>query len=300
MLMGDGNAAFYDQGFYNIGVRPTPEDRGVGGIDPYGFDLSFTRQFKWRVLGFPQLAPDKFNVNACNFTVKFQAGGKDCLPTFSGPTDPQLRDAVDGANKTSGLRNVGLSPPYFHNGGQATLADVVRFYNRGGDRQGNFPNDTTGFGPTSFGVTNGTNLDPDIGNISNPNQVLGLTDVEQANLVAFMLSLTDNRVACHQGPFDHPQLPIPNGDREVGDLRHAARRDQHHGHAGGRQRWFAGDRQAVLPQHRQPVRQYPDHLRDRHVAMIATQSLGRGRRVGAGRMQAPACSDGRKRVRQHD
>ncbi|MFL5068532.1 MAG: hypothetical protein ACJ8D9_02975 [Xanthobacteraceae bacterium] len=215
MLMGDGNAALYDQGFYNIGVRPTPEDRGVGGIDPYGFDLSFTRQFKWRVLGFPQLAPDKFNVNACNFAVKFQAGGKDCLPTFSGPTDPQLRDAVDGANKTSGLRNVGLNPPYFHNGGQATLLDVVRFYNRGGDRQGNFPNDTTGFGPTSFGVTNGTNLDPDIGNISNPNQILGLTDVEQANLVAFMLSLTDNRVACHQGPFDHPQLPIPNGDREV-------------------------------------------------------------------------------------
>jgi len=122
---------------------------------------------------------------------------------------------VDGAFKTPTLRNVGLTPPYFHHGGQATLADVVRFYNRGGDRQGNFPTDTTGFGPTPFGVTNGTNLDPDIGNLSDPNSALGLTDVEQANLVAFLLSLTDDRVACHRGPFDHPQLPIPNGHQET-------------------------------------------------------------------------------------
>jgi len=215
MLMGDGNAAFYDQGFYNIGVRPTPEDLGVGRKDPYGFDLSFSRQYKWRLLGNNQLAPDKFNVNACAFPVPFTTAGADCLPQFSGPTDPQLRDAVDGAFKTPTLRNVGLTPPYFHHGGQATLADVVRFYNRGGDRQGNFPTDTTGFGPTPFGVTNGTNLDPDIGNLSDPNSALGLTDVEQANLVAFLLSLTDNRVACHQGPFDHPQLPIPNGHQEV-------------------------------------------------------------------------------------
>jgi len=215
MLMGDGNAALYDQGFYNIGTRPTKEDLGVGGKDPYGLDLSFSRQYKWRLLGKNQLAPDKFNVNACAFAVLFQGAGTNCLPQFSGPTDPQLRDAVDGSFKTPTLRNVGLTPPYFHHGGQAMLADVVRFYNRGGDRQGNFPTDTTGFGPTPFGVTNGTNLDPDIGNLSDPNSALGLTNVEQANLVAFLLSLTDARVACHRGPFDHPQLPIPNGHQET-------------------------------------------------------------------------------------
>src|SRR5262249_3832381 len=38
-----------------------------------------------------------------------------------------------GAFKTPGLRNVNLTAPYFHNGGKATLADVVDFYDRGGD-----------------------------------------------------------------------------------------------------------------------------------------------------------------------
>ena len=32
-----------------------------------------------------------------------------------------------------GLRNVALTAPYFHNGGQMTLRQVVDFYNRGGD-----------------------------------------------------------------------------------------------------------------------------------------------------------------------
>jgi len=215
MVMGDGGAALYDHGFYNIGVRPTFEDVGVGGKDAYGFDLSFTRQYKWRLLGSNQLKPDAFKVDPCNFVVPFDgADPVACLPVFAGPTDPQLRDAVDGAFKTPGLRNVGLTPPYFHNGGQANLADVVHFYNRGGDRQGDFPQDTTGFGPTPFGVTNGTNLDTEIGNPVNPNSGLELTKTQQANLVEFLLSLTDNRVACHQGPFDHPQLPIPNGMKE--------------------------------------------------------------------------------------
>ena len=43
---------------------------------------------------------------------------------------------MDGAFKTPGLRNIGLTPPYFHNGGEATLEGVVEFYNRGGNRRG--------------------------------------------------------------------------------------------------------------------------------------------------------------------
>lgn len=31
MVMGDGQQAVYDNGFYNIGVRPTTNDLGVGG-----------------------------------------------------------------------------------------------------------------------------------------------------------------------------------------------------------------------------------------------------------------------------
>jgi cytochrome c peroxidase len=46
MLMADqeNGPALYDNGFYNIGVRPTAEDIGVGGEDPFGNPLSFTRQ----------------------------------------------------------------------------------------------------------------------------------------------------------------------------------------------------------------------------------------------------------------
>jgi cytochrome c peroxidase len=36
MVVGNGGVAVYDNGFYNIGVRPTPEDVGVGGTDPFG------------------------------------------------------------------------------------------------------------------------------------------------------------------------------------------------------------------------------------------------------------------------
>jgi cytochrome c peroxidase len=47
--------------------------------------------------------------------------------TSSGPF------AVSGAFQIPGLRNVELTGPYFHNGGQATLEQVVEFYTRGGD-----------------------------------------------------------------------------------------------------------------------------------------------------------------------
>jgi hypothetical protein len=95
---------------------------------------------------------------------------------------------VDGAFKTPGLRNVELTAPYWHNGGQLTLRQVVEFYNRGGD----------------FHENNIDNLDPDIQN-------LGLTEAEKDALVAFLKALTDERVRLHKAPFDHPQLFVPDG-----------------------------------------------------------------------------------------
>ena len=46
MQMSSGNNAIYDAGFYNIGVRPAFEDRGVGDVDAYNNPLSFTRQYR--------------------------------------------------------------------------------------------------------------------------------------------------------------------------------------------------------------------------------------------------------------
>jgi cytochrome c peroxidase len=223
-LLGDGYTALLDQGFYNTGVRPTLEDRGLGGRDPYGFDLSFSRQYKWRLLSQPSRAPDIFEVSPCSLVilvfVECQTASRivpQAIASFPAPANLP-RDAVDGAFKVPTLRNVGLTAPYFHNGGQATLKDVVRFYNRGGDRRGPLDDDTTGLPrPTPFGTLQKTNLAPGIGINAKTfgNNGLGLSESNMDDLVQFLLSLTDERVACHAGVFDHPELPLVIGQRGV-------------------------------------------------------------------------------------
>jgi cytochrome c peroxidase len=163
MAVGSGEAV-YDNAFYNIGVLPTEEDLGVGGKDPFGHPLSESRLAAQGL--FEQLLSERPNIDV----------GAD------------ERITADGAFKTPGLRNIELTGPYFHNGGQLTLRQVVDFYNRGGD----------------FTVNNSDNADIGI-------RPLGLTEEQKTSLVAFMQSLTDDRVRFERAPFDHPQLFITNG-----------------------------------------------------------------------------------------
>lgn len=104
------------------------------------------------------------------------------------PQDDDLgRFGVTGNNqhrgqfKTPTLRNVELRGEYFHNGRFGTLAEVVAFYNRGGD----------------FDAPN-----------KNPNvRPLGLNAGQQADLVAFLSApLTDPRVESETAPFDRPDM----------------------------------------------------------------------------------------------
>lgn len=97
-----------DTGFNNIGLRPTRDDPGVGGTDPWGKPLSVARL----VAGGFQLPP------AMN-------------PPYGQPADQSV--SVDGAFKTPGLRNVELTAPYFRNGSRLTLREVLDFYSRAGD-----------------------------------------------------------------------------------------------------------------------------------------------------------------------
>jgi cytochrome c peroxidase len=289
MVMGDGGVAAYDTGHYNIGVRPTHEDIGVGGfIGPQNLPLSDARRYqscvKARVaagddvaaantscgvppirarpgeaqvlleqgcalLGNPadaagllaqaRVVLDAAGLGATDVPAPVQPSAADLAGAFSAqrnavdllvtaagaaapdvagrvqtlvaaagtvmpdqarggdadplkpvgpPLGPDERIAADGTFKVPGLRNVELTAPYFHNGGQATLAQVVQFYNRGGD----------------FADQNQHDLDPDIAPI-------GLTADEQASLVAFLGALTDDRVRWERAPFDHPSLLLPNG-----------------------------------------------------------------------------------------
>lgn len=97
--------------------------------------------------------------------------------------DPGAGNTITSLFKAPTLRNIALTAPYMHNGGMATLEQVVDFYNRGRGDDG------------------GMTAAP-----------LNLTDAKKADLVAFLRhGLTDQRVLLEQAPFDHPQLFIPNG-----------------------------------------------------------------------------------------
>jgi cytochrome c peroxidase len=165
MRQGTGENVVYDRGFYNIGVRPAREDLGVGDRDPFGNPLSFTL-----------LAQEgKIDLTAPDIN------GRPIIPGVNIPD-------VHGNFKAPSVRNVELTGPYFHNGGKATLEQVVSFYNRRGD----------------FGGLNAEGLHPGI-------QQLQLLESDRKALEAFLVSLTDDRVRYQKAPFDHPQILVPNG-----------------------------------------------------------------------------------------
>lgn len=157
--------AYYDNGFYNIGVRPTNEDLGVGAIDPTFGPWAYSRRVQQGQN--PKDLHNKPNIR------------------------PGDRIAVNGAFKTPSLRNVELTGPYFHNGGQRTLKEVIQFYARRGD----------------FFQENLQDLDPDVEGIPE----LREDDAKVDAVVAFLKTLTDERVRQQKAPFDHPQLILPNG-----------------------------------------------------------------------------------------
>lgn len=203
MRLNDADIALYDTGFYNIGVRPTAEDFGIGGKDGYGNPLSFTRQAKAQADGVTDgflLNLDPVTIDSTNF--------KEWTGT---PVMPDEREATDGAFKTPGLRNIELTGPYFHNGAYGTLRQAVEFYNRGGDRV------DTQFGDSSGYAGNPSNLAPDLAGGVDPLYpqiyfpTLGLLDSEMDDLVEFLKTLTDERVRWEKAPFDHPSLPLLTG-----------------------------------------------------------------------------------------
>jgi cytochrome c peroxidase len=97
---------------------------------------------------------------------------------------------VEGAFKIPSLRNVALTAPYFHNGDARTLREVVELYSRGGNVFPVHELDDT---------------------VIEPLGVPSLTSDEIDALVAFLETLTDERVLYRRAPFDHPQIFVPNG-----------------------------------------------------------------------------------------
>ncbi|XXF80045.1 cytochrome c peroxidase [Myxococcaceae bacterium GXIMD 01537] len=166
-----------DNGFHNVGVPqvgtavPTEEDCVAGGT----CDCVAGRNcLPWG--GYDGLK-------------KLQSNGFRRTSQWSdAPTDTsrerwytlELTDPLKGTWRTPSLRDVAITPPYMHNGLYRTLQEVVWHYNQGGGG-GAFP------GPKSVRV-----------------KPLYLTDEEQTDLVAFLQTLTGEKL-----PAELSAAPAP-------------------------------------------------------------------------------------------
>jgi cytochrome c peroxidase len=224
----NGDPAFYDNGFYNVGMTPTVDDIQRGDKDPFGRPWGNSRQFLFQengimnipftILGLPIRGlearnpvdttgdgiPDQQELWKVLHDILTGEISDEFLVCYdlnmNGVCD--LSDDVviqtldiDGNCKSPTVRNVELNAPYFHNGGAATLQQVLDTYDIGGK-----------FRKTHL---NKVDMLPDItrlglGDKTGPNG----TNAEEA-LIAFMLALTDERVRTEAKPFDHPQLFLP-------------------------------------------------------------------------------------------
>jgi hypothetical protein len=150
-------------------------------------------------------------------------------------TSPNVnRVNVQGGFKAAPLRNVELTNPYFHDGGNLTLRQQLDFYMRGG----NFP--VTNKAHRDFLIMNLLNEDEALGGYVVPNDTtcditeplgsavrsgcvvvapgtagavpqFSADEKEQiiVSVVDYLLELTDERVAYERAPFDHPEIIVP-------------------------------------------------------------------------------------------
>ena len=115
------------------------------------------------------------------------------LAELNNPNTKKMVAALDGSFKIPGLRNVELTGPYMHDGSMATLEQVIEFYARGGN-----------YGADAKQITRV---------FAHPE--LQLDAQNRSDLVAFLKTLTDERVRYERAPFDHPELRVPHG--QTGD-----------------------------------------------------------------------------------
>lgn len=110
--------------------------------------------------------PKSTNPLIANNPLDYGLGGRPDIAAKD-PTGAEL-----GKHKVMSLRNIAITPPYGHNGFFATLGEVVHFYNTRDVETWPVPE-----------VGQNVNTD-ELGN-------LGLTPEEEADVVAFLMTLTD-------------------------------------------------------------------------------------------------------------
>jgi cytochrome c peroxidase len=211
-----------DLGFTVTSVAPTDYDIGLGGKDPFGNPLSFAEQYLAVLADPSKKMLDPVKVVTCEFDNPFSEdfnGSEwvaDKLSTgicktpseksiakvpspaivnaeLTQPNQGRLSVATKSAFKIPTLRNIELTGPYMHNGSMKSLEEVVDFYNRGG----NFSNQHH-FSTLVFPQ--------------------GFTQQNKKDLVAFLKTLTDERVRWEKAPFDHPGITVTHGHQQQANM----------------------------------------------------------------------------------
>jgi cytochrome c peroxidase len=228
-----GNVRLMDTGFVNTGVTHYSFDQGLGNHSASNpaQPLSFAKQYLAQLVGNSSGVFDELKVRPCLFTAPFvktaksdpygfpdgelqpdPMGSEGCvlprlamIPTQAAAAaeaakaeaggSSLLRAGVQGTFKIPTLRNVELTAPYFHNGSALTLNQVIDFYKRAGNYASR---DKVVEMPTL-------------------SEIIGDEQGPKDDIVAFLKSLTDERVRDEAAPFDHPALKVPNG--HAGDHR---------------------------------------------------------------------------------
>jgi cytochrome c peroxidase len=124
----------------------------------------------------------------------------DSLRSLQGQTE-RVSDAA--AFRAPTLRNIELTGPYMHNGSLLTLEAVIDFYSQGGH-----------FGPRIKATADEFRT----GDLHPEMEPIPMSQEDKAALVAFLKTLTDERVKNQKPPFDHPSLDIPSGPAKKASL----------------------------------------------------------------------------------
>lgn len=223
MIAFNGAAAVYDSGFYNLGIRPTPEDLSIGGaID--GVPLAFTKLAELigggNAAGFDaaKIALIAAELDTVTGILKNPTAPNNltpipwgirlaCGPGLNGngapnnnPNSQCVPNVItgerllrNGAFKASSICNVKFTGPYFHNGAKLNLSQVFATYSTAGH----------------FTTLNFNNLDAGL-------RLINIAADEQAAVLEMMeTGLTDWGVAYEKGKFDHPEICVPNGHNPV-------------------------------------------------------------------------------------
>jgi hypothetical protein len=220
----EGQVTTFDRGYFNNAAVASDHDTGLNNRDDFGNPLAYTEQYFQALAGRSGQVHEPLPfTQSCHFQFPYTqdqnpkfladvliadpAGAVSCDSALNAlvPRPDLVAAALDHNHdarfthggslfKTPQLYNVELTGPYMHNGGMATLEQAVDNYSRGGN----------------FGLYN---PNPDQFNPEKSSAVilLGLSAQDRSDLVAFLKSLTDERVRYERAPFDHPQLLVPNG-----------------------------------------------------------------------------------------